>query len=100
MRNRGACSVSGGVGDDALDVDLARAGPLRLWALAQAFEEGKTIAEVNALTDIDRWFLAKLYSIHSGRKKLEGRRGARPTPPTPPPSLRGLSTSCVCFWVE
>mmetsp|Transcript_46804 Transcript_46804/g.134830 ORF Transcript_46804/g.134830 Transcript_46804/m.134830 type:complete len:1522 (-) Transcript_46804:110-4675(-) len=75
MRNRASCSVSCGKGDNALEVDLERPGPLRLWAIAQAFDEGKTIADVNKLTDIDRWFLAKLYSIHSMRKKLRGLGG-------------------------
>jgi len=57
---------------EALDDALERAGPLRLWAIAQAFDTGKTIADINAMTDIDRWFLAKLYSIHSAKKSLGG----------------------------
>jgi len=53
-----------------LDDELRRPGPLRLWALAHAFSQGKTIAQVHDLTQIDNWFLAKLFSIDRMREKL------------------------------
>lgn len=49
-------------------------GPLRLWAVAHAFET-MTLEEVHQSTAIDRWFLSKLYTIHSAKKKLEGLGG-------------------------
>uniref|UniRef100_A0A7S2K1Q6 ATP-grasp domain-containing protein n=1 Tax=Zooxanthella nutricula TaxID=1333877 RepID=A0A7S2K1Q6_9DINO len=68
--------ASGAAAAEALKEELTRATPLRLWAVAQAFDQGMSIAEVHKLTDIDRWFLAKLYSIHSMRMKLCGMGGA------------------------
>jgi len=80
LRCRSASSTAGADaaqanGGDALEEDLRKAGPIRLWAIAQAFEQGKSIADVHSLTDIDRWFLAKLFSVHAMRERLKSLDG-------------------------
>eukprot|EP00406_Dinophysis_acuminata_P039136 CAMPEP_0179375762 /NCGR_PEP_ID=MMETSP0797-20121207/87968_1 /TAXON_ID=47934 /ORGANISM="Dinophysis acuminata, Strain DAEP01" /LENGTH=296 /DNA_ID=CAMNT_0021091775 /DNA_START=1 /DNA_END=888 /DNA_ORIENTATION=- len=57
--------------------ELAHPGPTRMWAVAHAFAQGKTIEDIHALTMIDRWFLSKLYSLHQMRKRLSGVGGLK-----------------------
>eukprot|EP00931_Biecheleriopsis_adriatica_P007983 TRINITY_DN109223_c0_g1_i1.p1 TRINITY_DN109223_c0_g1~~TRINITY_DN109223_c0_g1_i1.p1 ORF type:complete len:1589 (-),score=354.27 TRINITY_DN109223_c0_g1_i1:68-4834(-) len=56
--------------DNNIEDELKNAGPLRLWAIAHAFQTGYTPEQVHQITAIDRWFLAKLFSVHSARKRL------------------------------
>jgi carbamoyl-phosphate synthase large subunit len=42
----------------------------RIFAIAQAFEEGLSVEDVYQLTKIDRWFLEKLMNIHHMEKEL------------------------------
>merc|ERR1719410_3256592 len=58
-----------------LDDELKYPGPLRLWAVAHAFEKGKTMAEIHDITKIDLWFLAKLYSIHQCQRHVKQLQG-------------------------
>merc|ERR1719507_2919592 len=58
-----------------LDDELKYPGPLRLWAVAHAFEKGKTMAEIHDVTKIDLWFLAKLYSIHQCQRHVKQMQG-------------------------
>ena len=44
--------------------ELANPTPVRVWAIAKAFEQGMQVEELHALTRIDRWFLAKLHGLH------------------------------------
>ncbi len=41
----------------ALEKLLCEPGPNRLWAVGEAFRRGRTLAQVNASTSIDPWFL-------------------------------------------
>merc|ERR1719424_24651 len=53
-------------GEDVNDVkkELTSPSPIRIWAIAKAFELGSTVEEVHELTKIDRWFLERLHHIH------------------------------------
>merc|ERR1740117_1284354 len=53
-------------GEDVNDVkkELTSPSPIRIWAIAKAFELGNTVEEVHELTKIDRWFLERLHHIH------------------------------------
>ena len=67
--------MHGFVGNSGLqfdDVEDALANPtdLRIFAIADAFEKGYTVEQVEALTKIDKWFLQKLENIVSFSKKL------------------------------
>ncbi|CAL1141702.1 unnamed protein product [Cladocopium goreaui] len=44
--------------------ELAHPTPVRMWAIAKAFEHGMNVEEVHELTSIDRWFLSKLHGLH------------------------------------
>jgi carbamoyl-phosphate synthase small subunit len=55
---------------EALDYELQNPGPYRLWALAHAFAQGRTIEQVHQLTRIDNWFLSKFYTVHAMKQKL------------------------------
>ena len=48
---------------DNLDDELENPTDLRIFAIAQALEEGYSIDRIFALTKIDRWFLGKLKNI-------------------------------------
>mmetsp|Transcript_29566 Transcript_29566/g.55366 ORF Transcript_29566/g.55366 Transcript_29566/m.55366 type:complete len:1592 (+) Transcript_29566:63-4838(+) len=51
--------------------ELSKPSPMRIWAIAKAFELGLGIEDVHALTKIDRWFLSKLHNIHNLNQALE-----------------------------
>lgn len=57
---------------DNLDKELANPTDLRIFAIAQAFEEGYSIERLYDLTKIDPWFLGKLKNIHDYKNKLSG----------------------------
>jgi len=44
---------------------------LRIFALLEAFRQGRTIEELNEITKINRWFLARIKHIIEIEKKLE-----------------------------
>lgn len=46
----------------------------RLFALATAMEQGKTVDELHEMTDIDRWFLYKIHNIVMTWKQLHRSR--------------------------
>eukprot|EP00933_Yihiella_yeosuensis_P077927 TRINITY_DN8891_c0_g1_i1.p1 TRINITY_DN8891_c0_g1~~TRINITY_DN8891_c0_g1_i1.p1 ORF type:complete len:1190 (+),score=260.46 TRINITY_DN8891_c0_g1_i1:194-3571(+) len=54
-----------------LKKELAFPTPVRIWAIAKAFEHGMQMEEVHQLTRIDRWFLSKLFGLHSIRNALK-----------------------------
>ena len=55
-----------------LDDELANPTDLRIFAIAQALEEGYTIERLYELTKIDPWFLERLKNIVDYKHKLEG----------------------------
>jgi len=62
-------------GPRTLKDELDKPGPLRLWAIAHAFAQGYTVAQVHQLSAIDNWFLAKLFSVHRMREALKALGG-------------------------
>jgi carbamoyl-phosphate synthase small subunit len=62
--------------DGEVDVDrmvrkeLTHATSTRMWAIAKAFEIGMTVEDVWSLTRIDKWFLHKLFGIHTLQQRL------------------------------
>lgn len=55
-----------------LDEELANPTDLRIFAIAQALEEGYTIDRLYELTKIDAWFLERLKNIVDYKRVLEG----------------------------
>ncbi|MBQ5819385.1 MAG: carbamoyl-phosphate synthase large subunit, partial [Bacteroides sp.] len=53
-----------------LDHELANPTDLRVFAIAQALEEGYTIERIVELTKIDAWFIGKLKNIVDYKQKL------------------------------
>ena len=69
--------MHGFVGNDhvhfeQLDEELSNPTDLRIFAMAQALEEGYTIQRIYELTKIDPWFIGKLKNIVDMKKELEG----------------------------
>ncbi|MYL96747.1 carbamoyl-phosphate synthase large subunit [Novosphingobium sp. FGD1] len=52
-----------GAGRDVITAALSRATPDRLLNVAQAFREGFTVDEINAITHYDKWFLRHIEEI-------------------------------------
>ena len=61
---RRGLATSGPNLDAELKKELANPTPVRMWAIAKAFEHGMNVEEVHTLTNIDRWFLSKLHGLH------------------------------------
>jgi len=57
--------------ENNVEEEIRNAGPLRLWAIAHAFQVGYSVEKVHEITRVDRWFLGKLFSIHQARKRME-----------------------------
>lgn len=57
---------------DNLDDELANPTDLRIFAIAQALEEGYSIERIFDLTKIDPWFIGKLKNIVDYKAKLQG----------------------------
>ena len=57
---------------DNLDEELSNPTDLRIFAMAQALEEGYTIDRIYELTKIDPWFIGKLKNIVDYKFKLQG----------------------------
>ncbi len=55
-----------------LDDELANPTDLRIFAIAQALEEGYSIERIVDLTKIDPWFIGKLKNIVDYKAKLQG----------------------------
>ncbi|MCL2304414.1 MAG: carbamoyl-phosphate synthase (glutamine-hydrolyzing) large subunit [Planctomycetaceae bacterium] len=53
-----------------IEDSLANPTDTRIFAVAQAFQEGYTVDQIHELTKIDRWFLEKLKSIIDTNKEL------------------------------
>jgi len=61
---RRGISASGPELEKEVKKELSNPTPVRLWAVAKAFELGMDVTDVHRLTNIDRWFLAKLHGLH------------------------------------
>ena len=55
-----------------LDEELSNPTDLRIFAIAQALEEGYTVARIEELTKIDPWFIERMKNIVDFKHKLEG----------------------------
>ena len=67
--------MHGFVGNDGLHFDdltreLSHPTDLRIFAIAQALEEGYTIERIHELTKIDPWFLGKLKNMWTTKKNF------------------------------
>ena len=51
--------------------ELSHATSTRMWAIAKAFEIGKSVDDVWSLTKIDKWFLHKLYGVFAVSRELK-----------------------------
>jgi len=56
---------------DNLDEELANPTDLRIFAIAQALEEGYTVARIEELTKIDPWFIERMKNIVDYKHVLE-----------------------------
>ena len=54
-----------------LDEELANPTDLRIFALAQALEEGYTVERIEELTKIDKWFIERMKNIVDFEHKLQ-----------------------------
>ena len=54
-----------------LDEELANPTDLRIFALAQALEEGYTVERIEELTKIDKWFIERMKNIVDYEHKLQ-----------------------------
>jgi hypothetical protein len=57
-------------GEEHVRAELEKPSPTRIWAIAKAFQLGMSIGDVQRLTSIDHWFLAKLFHIHKIKQAL------------------------------
>ena len=55
-----------------LDEELANPTDLRIFAIAQALEEGYSVERIEELTKIDKWFISRLKNIVDLKTKLLG----------------------------
>ncbi|MFT5036589.1 MAG: carbamoyl-phosphate synthase large subunit [Candidatus Azotimanducaceae bacterium] len=57
---------------DASDLKMSLREPThkRMFAIARAFEDGMSVADVHNLTKIDNWFLEKLHHIYVVKEKI------------------------------
>jgi carbamoyl-phosphate synthase large subunit len=53
---------------EEIEVQLAEAGPERIWYIGDAFRIGLSLEDIQRLTNIDPWFLAQIEDLH---KKAE-----------------------------
>ena len=59
-----------GAGRDQITAALSRQTPDRLLNVAQAFREGFTVADINAITHYDPWFLRQIEEIIAEEAKI------------------------------
>ena len=50
--------------------ELSNPTPVRIWAVAKAFEMGMDVSDVHRLTNIDCWFLGKLHGLHQLKQAM------------------------------
>ncbi|WP_226019329.1 carbamoyl-phosphate synthase large subunit [Novosphingobium sp. FKTRR1] len=60
-----------GAGRDVINAALSRATPDRLLAIAQAFREGLSVEDVNAVTKYEPWFLRHIAEIVAEEQAIE-----------------------------
>lgn len=60
---------------DNLDEELSHPTDLRIFAIAEAMEQGYTIGRIEELTKIDKWFLERLRHIVDLKHRLEACHG-------------------------
>ena len=65
-----------------LDEELANPTDLRVFAIAQALEEGYTVERIEELTKIDQWFLSRLKNIVDLKHQLEAYNKLEDVPAT------------------
>ena len=65
---------------DDLDEELANPTDMRIFAIAQALEEGYTIERIEELTKIDPWFLSRLKNIVDMKHQLQTYDGIEAVP--------------------
>ena len=63
------------VGDDLRD-EIRNPSPRRILAVARALETGMSVAEINALSGIDPWFLHQIDSVVRTRRQLKDGTGS------------------------
>ncbi|HUO81637.1 MAG TPA: carbamoyl-phosphate synthase large subunit [Gammaproteobacteria bacterium] len=56
----------------ALHQELRLPGPDRIWYVADAFRSGMSVADVNALSGIDPWFLAQIEDLVDEESRVRG----------------------------
>ncbi|KPL67707.1 carbamoyl phosphate synthase large subunit [Erythrobacter sp. SG61-1L] len=59
-----------GAGRDEITAALSKQTPDRILKIAQAFREGFTVEEINAITHFDPWFLRHIEEIIAEEKKI------------------------------
>jgi len=59
--------------DEAIDHELAVAGPDRIWYVGDAFRRGRSVEDVHRITRIDPWFLAQIADLVAREEALRGR---------------------------
>lgn len=55
---------------DNIDEELVKPTDKRIFAIANAFGRGYTIEQIHRMTNIDHWFLKRLFYIHQMEKDL------------------------------
>ena len=65
---------------DDLDEELANPTDMRVFAIAQALEEGYTVERIEELTKIDPWFLSRLKNIVNMKHQLQTYDGIEAVP--------------------
>ncbi|KAG8894865.1 hypothetical protein FRB99_000945, partial [Tulasnella sp. 403] len=53
-----------------IDEELLQPTDMRLFAIASAFKQGYTVDKIWQMTNIDKWFLTRLFKIHQLEKAL------------------------------
>ncbi len=65
---------------DDLDEELANPTDMRIFAIAQALEDGYTVERIEELTKIDPWFLSRLKNIVDMKHQLQTYDGIEAVP--------------------
>lgn len=65
---------------DDLDEELANPTDMRIFAIAQALEEGYTLERLEELTKIDVWFLSRLKNVVDMKHTLQQYQGVEAVP--------------------
>eukprot|EP00403_Amphidinium_massartii_P021454 CAMPEP_0178389814 /NCGR_PEP_ID=MMETSP0689_2-20121128/10321_1 /TAXON_ID=160604 /ORGANISM="Amphidinium massartii, Strain CS-259" /LENGTH=1613 /DNA_ID=CAMNT_0020010297 /DNA_START=22 /DNA_END=4863 /DNA_ORIENTATION=- len=57
--------------EEHVRAELQKPTPMRMWSIAKAFDMNMTVDQVHTLTNIDKWFLQKLFHIHEIKLALK-----------------------------